>query len=104
MTTEGPPPGNRTLAHLIQAAADRKCSYCQSEPQQPCTWPGPDKYHVARFKGIGMTQAERRTIEVATRIDWGRTLARRDTWSANSAPTTQNPSPNGTQVQLQTGA
>jgi hypothetical protein len=72
MTTEGPPPGDRTLSHLIQAAAGRKCSYCKAEPQEPCTRPGPDKYHVARFKGIGMTQTERRTIEAATRINWGR--------------------------------
>ena len=55
MTTQGPPPGDRTLSHLIEAAAAHKCSYCKAGPQEPCSWPGPDRYHVARFKGIGMT-------------------------------------------------
>ena len=72
MTTERPPPGDRTLSQLIQAAADRKCPYCKVEPQQPCTWPSPDKYHAARFNRIGMTQAERHTIAAATRPDSGR--------------------------------
>jgi hypothetical protein len=73
MTTQGPPPGDRTLSHLIEAAAAHKCSYCKAEPQEPCTWPGPDRYHVARFKGIAMTQAERRHVEAATRPGLGRT-------------------------------
>jgi hypothetical protein len=72
MTTEGPPPGDRTLSHLIAAAAGQKCPYCKAEPQVPCTWPR-DKYHVARFKGIGMTEAERHSVEVATRPDLGHT-------------------------------
>ena len=73
MTTQGPPPGGRTLSHLIQAAAAHKCSYCKAGPQEPCTWPGPDRYHVARFTGIGMTQPERRHVEAATRPGLGRT-------------------------------
>jgi len=73
MTTESPSPGDRTLSQLIDAAADRKCSYCKAEPQVPCTWPGPDRYHVARFKGIGMTEAERHHVEAATRPDMGHT-------------------------------
>lgn len=73
MTTGGPPPGDRTLSQLIAAAADRTCSYCKAEPQVPCTWPGPDRYHVARFKGIGMTDAERHHVEAATRPDIGHT-------------------------------
>jgi hypothetical protein len=72
MTTEGPPPGDRTLWHLIAAAAGQKCPYCKAEPQVPCTWPR-DKYHVARFKGIGMTEAERHSVEAATRPDLGHT-------------------------------
>ncbi len=72
MTTEGPPPGDRTLSHLIAAAAGQKCPYCKAEPQVPCTWPR-DKYHVARFKGIGMTEAERHSVEAATRPDLGHT-------------------------------
>ena len=35
----------------------------------PCNWPGPDRYHVARFRGIGMTEAERHSVEAATRSD-----------------------------------
>ncbi len=89
MTTEGPPPGDRTLSHLIAAAAGQKCPYCKAEPQVPCTWPR-DKYHVARFKGIGMTEAERHSVEAATRPDLGHTSPN-DTWSANSAPTARNP-------------
>lgn len=73
MTSAGPSPGNRTLALLIEAAADRKCSYCKAESQVPCTWPGPDKYHVARFKRIGMTETERHHVEAATRPDIGHT-------------------------------
>ena len=73
MTTHGPPPGGRTLSHLIQAAAAHKCSYCKAGPREPCTWPGPDRYHVARFTDIGMTQAERRHVEAATRPGLGRT-------------------------------
>jgi len=73
MTTQGPSPGDRTLSQLIAGAADRKCSYCKAEPQEPRTWPGPDRYHAARFKGIGMTQVERRHIEAATRPDLGQT-------------------------------
>lgn len=72
MTTEGPPPGDRTLSHLIAAAAGQKCPYCKAEPQVPCTWPR-DKYHVARFKGIGMTKAKRHSVEAATRPDLGHT-------------------------------
>src|SRR5260370_32256090 len=73
MTPHGPPRGDRTLSPLIEAAAAHRCSYCKAEPQEPCTWPGPDRYHVARFKGIGMTQAERRHVEAATRPGLGRT-------------------------------
>jgi hypothetical protein len=73
MTTQGPPPGDRTLSRLIEAAAAHKCSHCKAGPQEPCTWPGPDRYHVARFKGIGMTQAGRRHVEAATRPGLGRT-------------------------------
>lgn len=72
MTPGGPPPGDRTLSHLIAAAAGQKCPYCKAEPQVPCTWPR-DKYHVARFKGIGMTEAERHSVEAATRPDLGHT-------------------------------
>jgi hypothetical protein len=39
MTTAGPPPGGRTLAQLVAAAAAAKCSFCKAEPQVPCTWP-----------------------------------------------------------------
>jgi hypothetical protein len=35
--------------------------------------PGPDRYHAARFKGIGMTEAERRHVEAATRPGIGHT-------------------------------
>jgi hypothetical protein len=73
MTSAGPPPAYRTLAQLIGAAANRKCPYCKTEPQVPCTWPGPDKYHVARFKRIGMTETERHSIEAATRVGIGNT-------------------------------
>lgn len=72
MTTEGPPPGYRTLSQLISAAADQKCAYCKAEPQVPCTWPT-DKYHVARFNGIGVTEFERHSVEAATRPDLGHT-------------------------------
>lgn len=72
MKTGGPPRGDRTLSQLIAAAAAQNCSYCKAGPQEPCTWPGPDRWHVARFNRIGMTQTERRTVEVATRIDPGR--------------------------------
>ena len=78
MTSVGPSSGDRTLSQLIAAAADRRCSYCKAEPQVPCTWPGPDRYHVARFKRIGMTEAERQYVEAATLADIG-TRARRDT-------------------------
>ena len=77
MTTGGPPPGGRTLSQLIAAAADRECSYCKAEPRVPCTWPGPDRYHAARFKGIGMTEAERHYVEAATRPDIGHTGPKR---------------------------
>jgi hypothetical protein len=68
MTTGGPPPGGRTLAQLIAAAAGAKCSFCKAEPQVPCTWPE-DKYHVARFRGLGMTGFERRQVEASARVD-----------------------------------
>jgi hypothetical protein len=99
MTTGGPPPGGRTLSQLMIAAAGRKCSYCKAEPREPCTWPGPDKYHVARFKGIGMTRAERHTIEAATRLDWGRRTSPKGYLVGELRPYRrrnpgQNPSPN----------
>ena len=72
MTTGGPPPGDRTLSRLIRPPPPRTAPTAKAGPQEPCTWPGPDRWHVARFKGIGMTHAERRTVEVATRTDPGR--------------------------------
>lgn len=95
MRTERPPPGDRTLSQLIQAAGDRKCPYCKVEPQQPCTWPSPDKYHIARFKGIGMTQAERRTIEAATRVDSGRHTGPKGYLVGELRPYRAEPQPEG---------